>query len=449
MKLLITLALAVSLPLVAGPATNPTPSGATLAADGTGLVNPANWRNLLAAEAALGLPATTGYFLSSTSTGVRSWAQVSAASISGLGTLATQSGTFSGTSSGTNTGDQTNITGTAATATKLATARTIAGQSFDGSANISITAANVGAVATSGAETVAGDKTLSGQVQLTGQSLTDANSAVTAGTASPLRPALRGTAWDIVSGGIATYLGPIPAPASSNPFYGASFGPMNVSNDVNISAGNSVRWFGDSIGLSLQCLPSGVSGANAISAWFSAIVNVATRYPAVFNTTPTKAVRVLRLIIPTAANRSGRRYQITGFYSYANAIESGAGTAALSFIGMSNALECRICTAYPSSYTSPQTVSGAVAAPATGTFSSYAISDATREILVRSTIIGSSQTIQIAPYSETPSWTTVLSLSGGIAFPCAIISVDGTATGAAAAQSNALSITEIWEAIKF
>lgn len=35
----------------------------------------------------------------------------------GLGTLATQSGTFSGTSSGTNTGDQTNITGNAATVT--------------------------------------------------------------------------------------------------------------------------------------------------------------------------------------------------------------------------------------------------------------------------------------------------------------------------------------------
>lgn len=38
----------------------------------------------------------------------------------GLGTLATQNGTFSGTSSGTNTGDQTNITGNAGTATALA-----------------------------------------------------------------------------------------------------------------------------------------------------------------------------------------------------------------------------------------------------------------------------------------------------------------------------------------
>ena len=42
--------------------------------------------------------------------------------------------------SGTNTGDQTTITGNAGTATKLQTARTINGVSFDGSANITVTA---------------------------------------------------------------------------------------------------------------------------------------------------------------------------------------------------------------------------------------------------------------------------------------------------------------------
>jgi len=59
----------------------------------------------------------------------------------GLGTLATQSGTFSGTSSGTNTGDQTTITGNAGTATALQTARAINGVSFDGTAAITVTAA--------------------------------------------------------------------------------------------------------------------------------------------------------------------------------------------------------------------------------------------------------------------------------------------------------------------
>jgi len=59
----------------------------------------------------------------------------------GLGTLATQSGTFSGTSSGTNTGDQTTISGNAATATALQTARAINGVSFDGTAAITVTAA--------------------------------------------------------------------------------------------------------------------------------------------------------------------------------------------------------------------------------------------------------------------------------------------------------------------
>jgi hypothetical protein len=59
----------------------------------------------------------------------------------GLGTLATQSGTFSGTSSGTNTGDQTSVSGNAGTATALQTARTINGVSFNGTANITVPAA--------------------------------------------------------------------------------------------------------------------------------------------------------------------------------------------------------------------------------------------------------------------------------------------------------------------
>jgi hypothetical protein len=58
----------------------------------------------------------------------------------GLGTLATQSGTFSGTSSGTNTGDQTSVSGNAGSATILVTARNIDGQSFNGSADITVIA---------------------------------------------------------------------------------------------------------------------------------------------------------------------------------------------------------------------------------------------------------------------------------------------------------------------
>jgi len=48
---------------------------------------------------------------------------------------------FSGSSSGTNTGDQTSVSGNAGTATALQTPRTINGVSFDGTANITVTAA--------------------------------------------------------------------------------------------------------------------------------------------------------------------------------------------------------------------------------------------------------------------------------------------------------------------
>lgn len=46
--------------------------------------------------------------------------------------------------SGNNTGDQTTITGNAGTATKLQTARTIGGVSFDGSANVNLVPSNIG-----------------------------------------------------------------------------------------------------------------------------------------------------------------------------------------------------------------------------------------------------------------------------------------------------------------
>lgn len=88
---------------------------------------------------------------------------VTARSNLGLGTLATQSGTFSGTSSGTNTGDQTNITGNAGTATKLAVGRTIAltgdvaytSPAFDGSGNVTAAATLAATAVTPGSYTYA------------------------------------------------------------------------------------------------------------------------------------------------------------------------------------------------------------------------------------------------------------------------------------------------------
>jgi hypothetical protein len=66
------------------------------------------------------------------------------------------------TVSGVNTGDQTNITGNAGTATKLQTARTINGVSFDGSANITIPVGT-------------GDVTLTGTQTLTNKTIETAN----------------------------------------------------------------------------------------------------------------------------------------------------------------------------------------------------------------------------------------------------------------------------------
>ena len=64
----------------------------------------------------------SGKFLKSvTANGESNWASISNTDVSGLGTLATQSGTFSGTSSGTNTGDQTFLNARVQTVTSSAT----------------------------------------------------------------------------------------------------------------------------------------------------------------------------------------------------------------------------------------------------------------------------------------------------------------------------------------
>ncbi|AVR76005.1 tail fiber protein [Aeromonas phage AhSzq-1] len=76
-----------------------------------------------------------------------------AATATKLATARTIGGvSFDGTANidlpGVNTAGNQSTTGNAATATKLATARTIAGVAFDGTANITLTAENVGAVPT-------------------------------------------------------------------------------------------------------------------------------------------------------------------------------------------------------------------------------------------------------------------------------------------------------------
>jgi len=109
----------------------------------------------------------------------------------GLGTLATQSGTFSGTSSGVNTGDQTTITGNAGTATALQTARAINGVSFDGTAAITVTAA---------AGTLTGSTLASG---VTGSSLVS-GAGGTFGTAAYIAAATKLEATNGVAVGLTT-----------------------------------------------------------------------------------------------------------------------------------------------------------------------------------------------------------------------------------------------------
>lgn len=129
----------------------------------------------------------------------------------GLGTLSTQSGTFSGggvlatggftltvgataSISGTNTGDQTSVSGNAGTATVLQTARNINGVSFNGSADITVTAA-AGTLtgATLASNVLASSLTSVGTITTgvwTGTTIAVANGGTGATTAAGARTAL-------------------------------------------------------------------------------------------------------------------------------------------------------------------------------------------------------------------------------------------------------------------
>jgi hypothetical protein len=115
----------------------------------------------------------------------------------GLGTLATQSGTFSGTSSGTNTGDETGariaslITAATSKATPVDADEMPITDSAASFGLKKVTFTNLKAflktyldtlyVALTGNQTIAGAKTFSGQTELTAQAATNSTSAMTLG----------------------------------------------------------------------------------------------------------------------------------------------------------------------------------------------------------------------------------------------------------------------------
>lgn len=89
--------------------------------------------------------------------------------------------------SGTNTGDQTSVSGNAGTATKLATARSINGTSFDGSADITVTAA---------AGTVTGSTLNSG---VTASSLTSVGTLASLTVTNPISGSVTGNAATVTT----------------------------------------------------------------------------------------------------------------------------------------------------------------------------------------------------------------------------------------------------------
>lgn len=155
----------------------------------------------------------------------------------GLGTLATQNGTFSGTSSGTNTGDQTTITGNAGTATALATGRTLAitgdlvwtSPSFDGSGNVTAvgTLATVNSnIGSFGSATTAPAVTVNAKGLVTG---------VTTNTITPAVGSITGLGVNVASS-LANATSGVGTLAITSDITKTAVGLSNVTDDVQTKA---------------------------------------------------------------------------------------------------------------------------------------------------------------------------------------------------------------------
>jgi len=112
-------------------------------------------------------------------------------------------------------------------------------------------------------------------------------------------------------------------------------------------------------------------------------------------------------------------------------MQYNAATILLRFASSSNALQVGVATV---NHTAPAftTATAALSGGLTGNFTAYNMSDGTREMLVRTTITGTTRQIEIAPYSATPVWSTVVTANNGETPAGLAICADGTATGAAA-----------------
>ncbi len=228
----------------------------------------------------------------------------------GLGTLATQNGTFSGTSSGTNTGDNSanstyaddyragnfvagtnylapsgsaaaltsfptfnqNTTGSAAS---LTTARTIGGVSFNGTANITVATATAGFTVSGGAlDLGANDLTMTGSLGATGARLTkgwftdlqvtNAIAGGVTGNAGTVTNATLSTALTVNTGTVT-----LTGNAANTSALTIGAGSVSVSGantgDVTIGTANGLSLSGQA--LSLATATTSVTGALSSTDW--------------------------------------------------------------------------------------------------------------------------------------------------------------------------------------
>ena len=254
-----------------------------------------------------------------------------------------------------------------------------------------------------------------------------------------LRLPLRGADWDLVVGGHTGTLNISTNATATGAYWSWQSGPWWGNAAFTLAAQTGFVWNTGNDGITVQSSPT--AGAIAIIATAPTIGAPAGAWPQVV---ASRKVSLSRVRVPAAASRLERQYWTNASFGYAGTHQSYAGIVGGGIIsGTSNRWACVIWTNGTTydTYTTSTTIG-------TTTYTAYDISDATRELWVRTTLVtGGTNTIEIAPYSPTPIFTTVVTTTAPVVSSVGVVTTSTLAP--AISTANTMQITELFYAHKY
>lgn len=278
------------------------------------------------------------------------------------------------------------------------------------------------------------------------QAISGASSLLNAGLGMVVPPWLRtGDAWDTIEGGWM-----VNAPVAGSPwpsYFSLSMGPIISNGGAGTNPESQVVWYAVLKGPHFCSASNGTAWTGGQSIWFPALAGA----PAgAWSGSPayTKATAVLSVTVPARSLRAGRLYVLNAPPSYANAPDMSGGNTNSTHLTLESADDVLGLYRHNGvNYDARQTAAGAVAGVSGCTYAPFTLpTSGATDLLVRYTFTAATVTVELALYSLTPTWATVLTrpnAAGAIGAGVAVYS-DGTASGASGGDTNSLAVQGRW-----